>query len=68
MKFELTLLVRSEEDESFKINEIDKILADNLMHLCAQFNILLLSLAEKELDRAIESERKKGWINDDIPF
>lgn len=68
MKYELTLLCRTGKEEPFQVNEIDKIIADNLMHLVAQFNILLVSLAEKEIER-IKEEKHKEWIlDDDIPF
>lgn len=62
-QFELTLVWR---DSNTKIKSIDKIEADNLIHLLSQFNMMVLMIQQKIADEEINEFKKV--IDDDIPF
>lgn len=61
MKYELTLTIRNED----KFESLDKILADDLLHLVSQFNMVILQVQRKEHDEEMLAIRME---NDDIPF
>lgn len=65
-KFELTLVVRSESNK-FDTNSIDVLVADSMIQLLCQFNILVAIVMRRIYEEEmINSNRMNN--NDDIPF
>jgi hypothetical protein len=62
MKYELTLTVRSEQNQSFTPDQFDRIIADGLVSLLSQLIVLIASLHRRELEEHGKSNE------DDIPF
>lgn len=61
MKYEITLTIRNED----KFESLDKIVADDLLHLASQLTFVLLNIQRKEHDKELLAVRME---NDDIPF
>lgn len=61
MKYELTLTVQNED----KFESLDKIKADDLLHLVSQFTFVVLNIQRKEHEKEILAIRME---HDDIPF
>lgn len=61
-KFELTLTVR-DENNKFQPISFDKIEDNNLVSLMLQFNIVIMSIYKKLVDKELENK-----IDDNIPF
>lgn len=61
-KFELTLTVR-DENNKFQPISFDKIEDNNLVSLTLQFNIVIMSIHKKLVDKELENK-----IDDNIPF
>jgi hypothetical protein len=62
--FELKLSYRS-DNTSFTCDAVDVIMADNLVSLLSQFNVLIGSLHHRILE---EEKIERRVIDDDIPF
>lgn len=60
--FELKLSYRS-DNTSFTVDAVDIIMADSLISLMMQFNVLIASLHQRILN-----EERVGPVDDDIPF
>jgi len=63
MKFELTLVCKVEGPTS-DMHSIDMVVADDLVHLLAQFMILIVTVQR----RVIQTETDRRVIDEDIPF
>lgn len=63
MKYELTLMIRSSDGDKF---DMEKIKADDLLHLASQFTILLLQTQRKEHEAKLDE--LSLLHEDDIPF
>lgn len=61
MKYEITLIIRNED----KFESLDKIQADDLLHLVSQFMFVILNIQRKEHSNELSRLRLD---NDDIPF
>jgi hypothetical protein len=61
MKYEIVLTIRNED----KFESLDKIQADDLLHLASQLTFVLLNIQRKEHDEEMSALRMK---DDDIPF
>lgn len=63
MKYELTLVCRSDKDAPFDMQSYDTLLADNLVSLLSQLIVLIATLHRREME-----EHGKSTGDDDIPF
>lgn len=61
MKYELTLIIRNDNDKM----EMEKINADDILHLASQVMIMFLRIQQKEHDSEVLALRME---DDDIPF
>lgn len=61
-KYELTLITHDDEG---KFKQMDKVVSDDLVHLLAQFILVIATVTEKERD---ELRNLNTLPEDDIPF
>lgn len=64
MKYEIVLTIRNED----KFESLDKVQADDLLHLVSQFTFVVLNIQRKEYEKQINELESHTDINNDIPF
>lgn len=70
MKFELTLVVREDEERQFNqhLNSVDRIETDSLIKLASQLQFVLVNIGERLKQRAIDDVKRGTFDATDIPF
>jgi hypothetical protein len=66
--FELTIAVRNVSPDKWTPRSIHRIEADDMIELCAQLQLLLVTIQRDLHEEEVEALRRESIPDDDIPF